>query len=100
MAVDYASRGIRVNAVGAGSINTPFLTRYLEGLDDPAAGEATIKGAHPIGRWAEPREIADAILYLAGSSVSFITGHILMMVDIVRDSVYGATKRSHQVCGK
>lgn len=78
MAVDYASRGIRVNAVGAGSINTPFLTRYLEGLDDPAAGEAAIKSAHPIGRWAEPREIADAILYLAGPNASFVTGHILM----------------------
>ncbi|MDQ0469647.1 SDR family NAD(P)-dependent oxidoreductase [Labrys wisconsinensis] len=78
MAVDYASRGIRVNAVGAGSINTPFLTRYLEGLDDPAAGEAAIRSAHPIGRWAEPKEIADAILYLAGPGASFVTGHILM----------------------
>lgn len=78
MAIDYAPKGIRVNAVGAGSINTPFLTRYLEGLEDPAAGEAAIKNAHPLGRWAEPREIADAILYLAGPSASFVTGHILM----------------------
>jgi len=78
MAVDYAPKGIRVNAVGAGSINTPFLTRYLEGLADPAAGEAAIKSAHPLGRWAEPNEIADAILYLAGSQASFVTGHILM----------------------
>lgn len=78
MAVDYASRGIRVNAVGAGSINTPFLTRYLEGLEDPSAGEAAIKSAHPLGRWAEPEEIADAILYLAGPNASFVTGQILM----------------------
>lgn len=78
MAVDYASRGIRVNAVGAGSINTPFLTRYLEGLDDPAAGEAAIRSAHPLGRWAEPEEIADAILYLSGPAASFVTGQILM----------------------
>lgn len=78
MAVDYASRGIRVNAVGAGSINTPFLTRYLEALDDPAAGEAAIKSAHPLGRWAEPNEIADAILYLSSHQASFVTGQILM----------------------
>ena len=78
MAVDYASRGIRVNAVGAGSINTPFLTKYLEGLDDPSAGEAAIKSAHPLGRWAEPQEIADAIIYLASENASFVTGHILM----------------------
>lgn len=78
MAIDYAPKGIRVNAVGAGSINTPFLTRYLEGLEDPKAGEVAIKSAHPLGRWAEPGEIADAIVYLAGSNASFITGHILM----------------------
>ena len=78
MAVDYASRGVRVNAVGAGSINTPFLRRYLEGLEDPAAGEVAIKSAHPLGRWAEPEEIADAILYLAGPTASFVTGQILM----------------------
>lgn len=79
MAVDYAGRGIRVNAVGPGSINTPFLTKYLQGLDDPSAGEEAIKGAHPIGRWAEPEEIADAILYLIGPQASFVSGHMLMV---------------------
>ena len=78
MAVDYAGYGIRVNAVGAGSINTPFLTRYLEGMADPAAAEAAIRAAHPLGRWAEPAEIADAILYLASPAASFVTGQILM----------------------
>ncbi|RFB76549.1 SDR family NAD(P)-dependent oxidoreductase [Methylovirgula sp. 4M-Z18] len=78
MAIDYAPKGIRVNAVGAGSIDTPFLRRYLDGLEDPIAGEAAIKAAHPLGRWAEPSEIADAILYLAGKKASFVTGQILM----------------------
>ncbi len=78
MAIDYASYNIRVNSVGAGSINTPFLTRYLDGMDDPAAAERAIKEAHPLGRWAEPDEIADAIVFLAGSQASFITGQILM----------------------
>ncbi|NTJ34367.1 SDR family oxidoreductase [Agrobacterium rhizogenes] len=79
MAVDYASAGIRINAVGPGSINTPFLTKYLQGLEDPAAGEADIKSAHPLGRWAEPEEIADAIVYLSVSASSFVTGQILMV---------------------
>jgi NAD(P)-dependent dehydrogenase (short-subunit alcohol dehydrogenase family) len=79
MAVDYASRGIRINAVGPGSIDTPFLTRYLEGLDDPEAGKAETRAAHPMGRWAEPEEIADAIVYLAGAGSSFVTGQILMV---------------------
>jgi NAD(P)-dependent dehydrogenase (short-subunit alcohol dehydrogenase family) len=79
MAVDYAGHGIRVNAVGPGSINTPFLTRYLDGLDDPAQGERDIRAAHPLGRWAEPEEIADAIVYLAGAGSSFVTGQMLMV---------------------
>ena len=43
-----------------------------------AAGEAAIKSAHPLGRWAEPKEIADAIFYLSGPAASFVTGQILM----------------------
>ena len=42
------------------------------------SGETAIKSAHPLGRWTEPEEIADAILYLASGKASFVTGHILM----------------------
>jgi NAD(P)-dependent dehydrogenase (short-subunit alcohol dehydrogenase family) len=79
MAVDYASSGIRVNAIGPGSINTPFLQRYLDGLEDPAAGMADIKAAHPLGRWAEPDEVADSLVFLSSPSSTFITGQILMV---------------------
>jgi NAD(P)-dependent dehydrogenase (short-subunit alcohol dehydrogenase family) len=79
MAVDYAGFGIRVNAVGPGSINTPFLQTYLDGLEDPVAGAVEIKGAHPLGRWAEPEEVADAIVFLASSTSSFVTGQMLMV---------------------
>jgi NAD(P)-dependent dehydrogenase (short-subunit alcohol dehydrogenase family) len=79
MAIDYADRGIRVNAVGPGSVDTSFLQKYLEGLENPAAGAADIKRAHPLGRWAEPEEVADAIVFLAGPTSSFVTGHILMV---------------------
>jgi len=79
MAIDYAGNGIRINAVGPGSIDTPFLQRYLDGLADPAAGMAEIKAAHPMGRWAQPEEVSDAILFLLGSKASFITGQILMV---------------------
>jgi dihydroanticapsin dehydrogenase len=79
MAVDYASFGIRVNAVGPGSINTPFLQTYLDGLENPVAGAVEIKSAHPLGRWAEPEEVADAIVFLASSTSSFVTGQMLMV---------------------
>lgn len=79
MAVDYASYGIRVNAVGPGSVDTPFLHRYLDSLDDPAAGAVAIKAAHPLGRYAEPSEIAETIKFLIGPGASFVTGHMLMV---------------------
>jgi NAD(P)-dependent dehydrogenase (short-subunit alcohol dehydrogenase family) len=79
MAVDYAGQGIRINAVGPGSINTPFLQRYLDGLPDPEVGKAEIKAAHPMGRWAEPEEVAEAIIFLLSSKASFITGQMLMV---------------------
>ncbi|MDD2001947.1 SDR family NAD(P)-dependent oxidoreductase [Pseudomonas putida] len=79
MAIDYAGNGIRVNAVGPGSINTPFLQKYLDGLADPAAGMAEIKAAHPLGRWAEPDEVADSIVFMCSPASSFVTGQILMV---------------------
>lgn len=79
MAVDYAAYGIRVNAVGPGSVDTPFLHRYLNSLDDPAAGAVAIKAAHPLGRYAEPSEIAETIKFLIGPGASFVTGQMLMV---------------------
>ncbi len=79
MALDYAAMGIRVNAVGPGSIDTPFLQTYLDGLDDPEAGKAEIRAAHPMGRWAEPEEIAEPIIFLLGAKSSFVTGQMLMV---------------------
>ena len=79
MAVDYAALGIRVNAVGPGSINTPFLQRYLDGMADPERGAIEIRAAHPLGRIAEPEEIAESILFLLGPASSFVTGQMLMV---------------------
>jgi len=79
LAVEYASHGIRVNAVGPGAIDTPFLTRYFEAQPDPAATRKAVAAAHPLGRWAEPEEVASALVYLASPQASFVTGAILMV---------------------
>lgn len=78
MAVDHAALGIRVNAVGPGSINTRFLQRYLDRLADPVRGAAEIRAARPLGRIATPEEIAESIPFLIGPASSSVTGYMLM----------------------
>jgi NAD(P)-dependent dehydrogenase (short-subunit alcohol dehydrogenase family) len=68
MAVDYASRGIRVNAVALGSIITE---RYDAGLD------AELARLHPIGRAGRGEEVAAAVDFLLSADASFITGTIV-----------------------
>ena len=78
LAVEYADRGIRVNAVAPGAIDTPFLARHLDAQPDRATAEADVNRAHPMGRYASPREIAETIAFLASPASSFMTGAILM----------------------
>ena len=78
-AVEYARRGIRVNAVAPGAIDTPLLMNPLSELPDTAAVVARIADDHPIGRLAEPSEIADVIVFLASPRASFVTGSVMMV---------------------
>ena len=73
MAMEFGPQGIRVNAVAPGVVRTPLTERYFQ---DPEMAE-TIRGIHAVGRWAEPAEIATAILFLADRRNGFITGSIL-----------------------
>jgi NAD(P)-dependent dehydrogenase (short-subunit alcohol dehydrogenase family) len=76
LAVEWAARGIRVNAVAPGTINTERVQRLPE---EPGGTEylEAVKAAHPMGRLGEPSEVAKAILFLASDEASFITGAIL-----------------------
>jgi NAD(P)-dependent dehydrogenase (short-subunit alcohol dehydrogenase family) len=73
-AVEYAKSGIRVNSVCPGSVKTAMLARVLE--REPQV-EKKLKAAHPAGRFAEPAEIANAIMWLCSEQSSFVTGHQL-----------------------
>lgn len=76
LAIEWADRGIRVNAVAPGTINTE---RVQSLPDEPGGVEylEAIKKAHPMARIGEPVEVANAILFLASDDASFITGTIL-----------------------
>ncbi len=73
-AVEYAAEGIRINSVCPGVINTPTMARALK--REPLREDKLRKG-HPIGRFGEPSEIANAALWLCSEQSSFVTGHQL-----------------------
>ncbi|MFM9108850.1 MAG: SDR family NAD(P)-dependent oxidoreductase [Chloroflexota bacterium] len=76
LAIEWADRGIRVNAVAPGTIRT----ERVQALPlEPGGPEylAAIEKMHPMGRIGEPSEVAQAILFLASDDASFITGAIV-----------------------
>jgi NAD(P)-dependent dehydrogenase (short-subunit alcohol dehydrogenase family) len=66
LAIEYAKRGIRVNAVSPGIIKSPM---------HPVETHAQLSALHPVGHMGEMSDIVDAVLYLEGAS--FVTGEIL-----------------------
>jgi meso-butanediol dehydrogenase / (S,S)-butanediol dehydrogenase / diacetyl reductase len=70
MAMELGPCGIRVNAVAPGSVRTPLTERYFS---DPELVRK-LNASHPLGRVADPSEIACAILFLASDDAGFITG--------------------------
>lgn len=70
-ALDYATRGIRVNAVAPGYVDTPLLS------DRSVQERADIASKHPVNRMATPTEVAESVLFLLGDRAGFTTGTIL-----------------------
>jgi NAD(P)-dependent dehydrogenase (short-subunit alcohol dehydrogenase family) len=76
MAMDFAQNGIRVNAVCPGTVDTPML-KWAASLDpDPTSVYAACEAMHPLGRIAQPREVAEVVAFLAHDSSSFVTGAV------------------------
>jgi NAD(P)-dependent dehydrogenase (short-subunit alcohol dehydrogenase family) len=72
-ALEAAAFGVRVNAVAPGPTDTPMLDR----LADTAEKKAAFYAAVPLKRGGKPEEIAEAILFLASTKASFVTGQIV-----------------------
>jgi len=73
MALELAADKIRVNAINPTMGATGLLSTFMGQEDTPANREPFIKGI-PLGRFVEPRDVANAALFLAGSSSEFLTG--------------------------
>jgi|SRR5579863_2279088 len=75
VAMEYAAKGLRVNAVCPAVIRTPMADRFFKDMDS-----AAVDNFHPIGRTGTPQEAADAILWLCSPQSTFVTG-IALPVD-------------------
>lgn len=76
IAVDYVSRGIRCNAICAGTVDTPSLDARLRATGDYESAKKAFVARQPMGRLGKPEEIAELALYLASDASAFTTGQI------------------------
>jgi NAD(P)-dependent dehydrogenase (short-subunit alcohol dehydrogenase family) len=77
LAIEFAARGVRVNAVAPGAVDTEFMAEARAADPDPATSLAVTLSNHPIGRVSTADEVARAIVFLASPESSGITGTIL-----------------------
>jgi len=75
-ALEYASSGIRINAVCPGAVQTPMLTRSFG--DDPEAEKAFMAQV-PMRRAGKPEEVAEAVFWLCSEAASYVHGHMLVV---------------------
>jgi NAD(P)-dependent dehydrogenase (short-subunit alcohol dehydrogenase family) len=75
-ALEYAKSGIRINAVAPGGVETDMLKQAAE---DNKQFVETLRSMHPIGRIADPEEIANAVVWLLSDKASFVLGHTLIV---------------------
>ncbi|MDO9409009.1 SDR family NAD(P)-dependent oxidoreductase [Patulibacter sp.] len=75
-ALDYGARGIRVNCVSPGVIDTPLLQRAVDG---GLLSRGDVRALQPLGRPGTPAEVAEAVVWLSSDRASFVTGHDLVV---------------------
>ncbi len=78
MGMDHAHQGIRINAVAPNEVNTPMLrTGFIRRGFDPDTAVAELGKTVPLGRIAEPEDIADVILFLASDAARYLCGTVV-----------------------
>ena len=74
IAIDYAERGIRCNALLPGTVDSPWIGKIIAQQEDPEAQRRLMEARQPIGRMGRPEEIALAALYLCSDHSRYVTG--------------------------
>jgi 2-keto-3-deoxy-L-fuconate dehydrogenase len=79
MAVDFATDGVRVNAIAPGAIDTRLLNRSFARHADSETARETSRNRHALRRFGRAEEVAEAALYLASDASSFTTGTVMVV---------------------
>jgi NAD(P)-dependent dehydrogenase (short-subunit alcohol dehydrogenase family) len=79
MAIDHGPQNIRVNAVCPGDTDTPMLRGEAKQLGQPEEAFLAEAASRPLGRYAQPEEIASAVLFLASEAARYVTGTALVV---------------------
>lgn len=76
VAADFVTKGIRCNAIGPGTVDTPSLADRISAFPDPAEARRMFVARQPMGRLATAEEIAPLVVFLASDEAAFITGNM------------------------
>jgi NAD(P)-dependent dehydrogenase (short-subunit alcohol dehydrogenase family) len=77
LALDYGGQGLRVNAIAPGFVRTHLVEEWLRRQPDPSAAEQRVVASQPLGRIAEPEEIAACVVFLLSPMAAAVTGAVL-----------------------
>ncbi len=78
VAADYVTKGIRCNAIGPGTVDTPSLHDRIAAYENPEEARKMFIARQPMGRLAQAEEIAPVVIFLASDESSFVTGQIYL----------------------
>ncbi|WP_432562175.1 SDR family NAD(P)-dependent oxidoreductase [Kineococcus sp. SYSU DK003] len=76
-AIEYAARGIRVNAVAPTVVKTPLVEKFIETAPDPVAMKAHMDSMNPKPGMPEARDVANVVAFLASDDSAWVTGHTI-----------------------
>jgi 2-keto-3-deoxy-L-fuconate dehydrogenase len=79
LAIDFVAKGIRCNCICPGTVETPSLYDRMRAQGDVEKAKAAFIARQPMGRMAQPEEIAEMVVYLASDDTAFITGQALVI---------------------
>jgi len=78
-AIGYGPKGVRVNCICPGDVNTPMVQEYFEKDPDPLKARERVSAHYALRRIADPKEVAETAAFLASDASSFMTGSVMVV---------------------